>query len=502
MKTKSINNNLKWASIALFFSFLLLGINLKSDFGIIDDHEIVSYLGSSQNLEINEIIPTLLKTEVGKIPRSGRFRPIYYSFRIIETYLWGSNVFIWYLARILFFSIFLFYLIKLLECVDTNRSIKVCFFLLVYSSKFWSDIFSRLGPAETYAVPALMAYVYYFWSVLKKNKMTTHYLYLLVSLIICIGSKENFVFLIFPSLYLIYLNINKNVTRAVLSVLASVLCFAMIGIITFIAINKGSDVYGTPVSLLTRILSLFTIFKFKTSILFVLATVLYVLKITKSQLLGISKINIKDVRDLLFFQSLGIILFLIQVLFYGESIGSNRYSFPAIFFSYLMSLNWILFLAKNINIKHRAQLVLKIIFAIFLISSFSKNIRKSYANWKKTKIFQNTLTQIINKTENQSMLPIVFNVSGPIDYEPVFSTARYLKFLDIQNPYMINVSFDIDKFKDPFLLDLLNRLKKIEENGDIEEGISKFSFPENCISLVNDKSNYICHNGERIEFKW
>ena len=92
-------NLLLIACLSGAISFILIGRQIyQANWGLIDDHEIFHFLGPGLRLPLADIWSTLLaKTEVGSL--QGRFRPGYYTVKLIETSLWGSNVHLWYLAR-------------------------------------------------------------------------------------------------------------------------------------------------------------------------------------------------------------------------------------------------------------------------------------------------------------------------------------------------------------------------------------------------------------------
>src|SRR5215475_14100951 len=71
---------------------------LHADFAMIDDHEIVSILGSEHQTEISEIFPLIRQWA---IEQNGRFRPGYYVLRILEAFFVGRNVIAWYVNRLL-----------------------------------------------------------------------------------------------------------------------------------------------------------------------------------------------------------------------------------------------------------------------------------------------------------------------------------------------------------------------------------------------------------------
>jgi hypothetical protein len=89
------------------FSLLLTGTQIfRANWGLIDDHQIFTFLGPDLKLPASEIWSTLLtKTEVGQL--QGRFRPSYYLITVVETSLFGPDVHLWYIRNSVAFALFL-----------------------------------------------------------------------------------------------------------------------------------------------------------------------------------------------------------------------------------------------------------------------------------------------------------------------------------------------------------------------------------------------------------
>jgi len=95
--------------ILVFISIMILiGSQVDAKFWQHDDYEILRYIGKDNVLNLSDI-PEILKekTDYGRYLESPRFRAGHL-FKIIETYLYGPDASKWYLARIIYFSLFLF----------------------------------------------------------------------------------------------------------------------------------------------------------------------------------------------------------------------------------------------------------------------------------------------------------------------------------------------------------------------------------------------------------
>ena len=107
--------------------FFTLGPNLEVDFGIIDDHGIVSWISSSINTDAKRNIFSDINT---------RYRPAYWLFRYIETRLWGQNASLWYLTRI-FIAAFCISLCSLMLLRYCKPTLAFVFSAFVFLRWYW-----------------------------------------------------------------------------------------------------------------------------------------------------------------------------------------------------------------------------------------------------------------------------------------------------------------------------------------------------------------------------
>lgn len=116
---RSILCGLEWRCPGLYGGLVPLGALIlvgvleapqikNAELWVIDDHQIIRYLGADGDLPLTEIPTTLLHgTEVGQYASALRFRPGYYLLKLLETSLWGDSVWLWYATRGLAFAAFL-----------------------------------------------------------------------------------------------------------------------------------------------------------------------------------------------------------------------------------------------------------------------------------------------------------------------------------------------------------------------------------------------------------
>ena len=154
---------------ASLVAFLLTRKNLQAQFGPVDDHEPLRWMGSDGVLPLSEVIPTLIgDTELGTFGEASRFRPSYYLVRVFQTALFGSDVLSWYVSVLLAYvvaSSLFGYAISRWASVTAaaitpsprvrfwvSLASPICGTLLVISLHAWSGIVTRLGPSELLAM--------------------------------------------------------------------------------------------------------------------------------------------------------------------------------------------------------------------------------------------------------------------------------------------------------------------------------------------------------------
>jgi hypothetical protein len=85
---------------AAIMAYGLAGDMLSAGWGPIDDHEIVRFLGPDRVLRLAEIPGLWLDLEPAHPGAFARYRPSYYTVRVLEAFLWGDAPATWYTARI------------------------------------------------------------------------------------------------------------------------------------------------------------------------------------------------------------------------------------------------------------------------------------------------------------------------------------------------------------------------------------------------------------------
>ena len=244
------------AGVSAFISFRYA---LKIKFGPVDDHEIFTFLGTSHKMGWLDI-PHLLwnKTEIGNWGTSARFRPSYYTIRVLETKIFGVNPALWYALRLVLVAV-ISYLLTLftLQLVDLKQKklIAVCgliSILTVLSLNAWSDIILRLGPSEFYLGVGYAFFLYLLIINIQKPRPAT-YVALAVSLVVVAGSKENGISLLLPFLLLTAFLLQKKALPKLLACGASVFTSVFSSLVFLAPLSSidatGVDIYGNQRSL-------------------------------------------------------------------------------------------------------------------------------------------------------------------------------------------------------------------------------------------------------------
>ncbi|MEI8232346.1 MAG: hypothetical protein WCG44_01245 [bacterium] len=453
---------LPWLVFALF-GFFLIGNNFSAKLGMIDDHEIANFLGSDGKINITEIPKVIMTTDVGQWGTYLRYRPSYYTLRVIESALWRDNATLWYVSRYLMLVVSMWLGWKIL----TTYFPKIISYLFVFyamTMPFWPDLLTRLGPSEMYAVPAILLFVYG----IIRNKLWM----VSVGYAICVGSKENFLIL-FPILvgWSGYKGYTKKLTRTEL-IATLMLVVYTIFITTGILIatsRAGTDIYGTQISYRYRI----TRFVWDIPKIIHTRHMIPALLVLASGIL----ISLKKVKNNPIVSHIGImlvILFMIasQYVFYVNQLPSNmRYDFPALLLFPALDLVAMSMIITYF-VRHKYSQKVKLVIYLVMILIFSFYIfhrgytlvqRQSMKNAKETRVFQIELEKAKNIIKTNPDATIMFVSERYIDFEPIASVERFLTATRITNEFRLYYN-PLKITQDPMELD--DRLKQVM-NGEL-----------------------------------
>ncbi len=241
----------------LLLSFYMFGQLRHSQLGLIDDHEIVRFLGSDHVIRLFDFPGILFgQTEVGRWGEAPRLRPVYYSLRIIESALWGTNAGLWYLTRMALVALTAIGMsvvvlrATLREATDRLQgSLAVMIALiagvLVLTLPSWSDIATRLGPSEIYVGPAVMIFALGATEIWRAPSRRHGWILLVVGYLLALGSKEDCLVLLVPLAVVSALEFSAAKRPRLLVVLFVIAAAATLYQAVGIALGTaGQDMYG------------------------------------------------------------------------------------------------------------------------------------------------------------------------------------------------------------------------------------------------------------------
>jgi hypothetical protein len=468
----------KWLIIILMVilsactSFYIFGENLNAQWWIIDDHEIMAFLGNDGILPLGEIPHRLMvDTEVGDIGGKSRFRPSYYFLRLLETSLWGNNPTYFYLFRLLICSFFIFVCWLLVKDIIGFFG-GFIFTLAVMSSNYWTEIFSRLGPTESYVVLGISLFCFGLYGVFRNRKTKKTVLFcvcVFLGAIISIGSKENMVILVVPIIWMLAASIIKKqlTVSQFISSLSTLLFCALVGYAVLLGLsNKGGrDIYATDVSvsavsqiIFNEIRTLpYSLIKYYSQTILIIAIsyafVMFGLSasyfIQKNTNIQVKKNIQKIVIRCIVYLGCIYLIFLSQRVFYAQAWPTGlRYDFPGKLgemFTLIVLIDACLQLFKQLNAKEFSSQIFKygysFLFFLLIIQNNNFSYSKEYArdNVQRTVQFTQCIQNIKDQTSNHPEYPIIFQSYDALDFEPIFSTRYFLLANNVPNEVSIYI---------------------------------------------------------------
>lgn len=467
---------------ALFYSLYSWLPLLGAQWSMIDDHEVVATIGLRDRLPLSEIPSALGKTEIGSAGVSVRFRPSYYSLRLLEAATWGKQPQLWYAARIVIAVLFALVLTSV--CLRLGGPILTFGFLVFELSRpYWADIFARLGPAETYAVLGLCLIVLGFIAAAKRGWSALPCIAIAVGVVIAAGSKENFIILAALPLWLIF-SPTVRLSLGLKSIFAIVLAY--LGWISMSVVrglrHAGHDVYAQPISIESRF-----------GLLYSLATrpdVLVWLSVCLSLFVLVRVWKSRDEQMMLLSKSLNgymwamlvmLMVFASQYVFYFGiwPIGAvPRYLFPGILAQHIAIFLFFVVTAKIISIKFPwlrswvwvVYLIGALSFLKFSVKDLSANRVVSKEVATNTASFTTRLNEALGFLRAHRSAVLILSSHSVLDYEPVYSTQRFVMASGLTNPIALKLngysSENFSKDSERLAFMLAGSLEKIQHSGE------------------------------------
>ena len=248
---------------ALVVALLSISSVLSAQFGPVDDHEPLSWLGSDGRLDAREFWTTLAGTEVSQWGGFLRFRPAYYSLRIGQAILFGDNPTAWYWSILITYALtcaIAGYAVALwVSCAVQSRSTGLEWLLLIVGSVLatwlfagmntWSGIATRLGASE---LPGLFSSALVLLALTKVSlgHRRLWWVLALAGCFIAVFSKEPFVslVLVFPIVGLFsYLTYGRRKLDLIAGFSGLVPGMLLVGILAPSLSQSSTDIYGKAV---------------------------------------------------------------------------------------------------------------------------------------------------------------------------------------------------------------------------------------------------------------
>jgi hypothetical protein len=423
---------------------LLYGANLRAQWSVFDDHEIMWFMGSADRLSITQIVPRLMLTEVGPGSDLPRFRPAYYTLRLIETWLWGKQPALWYGFHLLILAFFITVVWYVAESrIGWLAAGLLAFYTLTFL--FWSGIFSALGPGETYATLGLALYLLGVNSLTRAPSSGRAWGLLLLGTLIAAGSKENFALLALPLPFLLWWSTHKSGQHLVpwLCTIGGVLWSAwIVGVVIVRARAVGGDVYANPIGIRDRLNMLVEglsspglVSPYGAALAF--AIVWYFWRrchggMARASLIGLA------------WSGLLVALYLSQVVFYnGAWPAGNRYDFPGMLClpALLAVFLWYIGKLALLPISPSARRMLSWgvpVLAFLATAGHFSNIGEIRAtadrNVAATSGWTALVSSLVQSAKAHPQYAVVMESNDPADFEPLRSYPRFLLGMGASNP--------------------------------------------------------------------
>jgi hypothetical protein len=473
------------ASVALlvFFGFRKA---LKIDFGPVDDHEILKFLGSDREIKFYQLPGVLWQeTEVGHWGQTSRYRPSYYFLRILETTVFETHAKLWFASRLAMLCVTALALSATVVEVTATRSRSVKFSIgistvfVILSIKSFPEIIFRLGIAETYLVLAFAVFLFSFTKLIQNSASRFFWNLILLSLVVAIGSKENGVALVIPFLYLLVVQLKTypQVRKARIFQGFTAVVFACLVIVNSLKniAEVGTDVYGSQRGLRAS-LSLLQQFSENSSTRISSLVLILIMSLTVINY-SVARRFKSTTKAALFMSILLYLLLATEFVFYQGSFGELRYQLITELSSNLLVFILIAVVLSTFSLvmPHREVVLgLVVILGFFLSHQIGENYSQSIKTngaiadslVLQTEEYQTKLKAIEEALIQKSYRGIVIQLNNVWDYEPAYAISQYVAFLG--NGLPVSLKVDIAQVALGLETTLLNQLLEYQSQGSIE----------------------------------
>lgn len=414
---------------------------------VIDDHEIHHLIGSQSRVSAAEGLGLMANHIEVCAPswHHPRYRPAYYSLRILEAVVWGKDIQGWLFVRCGLFAFSLLLVFDLLRRWLGFASATMAVTMLSVL-RMWPELVVRLGPSETYAAPACAAFAWCAAYILRNSSLPNRLAWvgLAASAIVAIGTKENFLILAPLSLLLAaHLRRNGHLRGTGVAAVASVCLAATLTSVVAVGIfnNGGRDIYQRSVGFTGLVNEgaanpayLWLKFIVRSSPVFLLTGWLAI----KSW-----RLRSSDSPQRIRF-ALGLVLALValsQFYFYrGDVFRKNRYDLPYVPLVCMLAIGLLEYSSRRPvadPLRRRAlrRLLVPGALAITAMAMGGDRTRLiAHEHSVATSLYASRLQAVVAACRQSEDRPIIFVVNQFVDFEAIVSVGRYLRSSNVSNP--------------------------------------------------------------------
>jgi hypothetical protein len=455
---------------------------LGARWGLIDDHEILLFIGPNAHLPFSRIYEAFSLTELNWNSGQSRYRPSYYFLRVFESVVWGKNPTLWYVTRTII-SILLGIGIARISIRIAGPILSSGFLIFCLSPIYWADIFAKAGPSEVYAVLGCVLLAFTICTIQDKSRITSFLgLMIAIGVIIAAGAKENLLFVAVIPAYLLVSGQYKKTKWSILFMGISLAYTLFIVLILYLRLKGvGVDIYQNNTALNSRLNLLFSLMAQQKMQIWMaslaVSPVFYYFARLNSLDKNSSTTLLSDYFKFVKWGLLLIIIYVSQYIFYAGKWPQldSRYYFPGVLALQFSILIGAFFLVKFLSLFNTQKLIttiLKIIIAVSFVflstSKFSDNRNQALANSRMTAQFDQKFNSIIQVLKKNPNLPLVMVVHSQSDYEPIVAIYRFLYSQGITNSLGVLISgsqFDQKGDDPPQTKKLIDVVKDFSKNG-------------------------------------
>lgn len=436
--------------LLILYSYLPL---TQAKWAVIDDHEIVNFIGNQASLPIADIPKVLNTTEIGLNQTIPRFRPTYFSLRVAFSSFVGHYPGVWHALQILILISFTVALTKIcLLLMEPLLSLGFVFFAI--SQPYISDSVSRLGPGENYAILGVSLMMFGGLRFHQQSKWDIPAsLMIFLGVIFAAGSKENFLILGILPIWILFL---PKVKAPLFSKVASLLSLAFIAWITLSIISRlsssKSDVYGNSTNIESRINLIFSLLQRSDFLIWLFGTLfIYQLIAILCRHYQARKEDVITLNKYCWISLLLLGIYSFQYFFYAgkwpDTWGGTYYSFPGTlakeFAILLMLLAALEISSIRFSLKQKTiQLAFYgIAISYLMLSLFTINYahQVSVRLTNGTQQFDQKLQELFAFLRLNPSAAIYLNYPAEIDFEPNVSMERFIRAAGFKNSIFLTV---------------------------------------------------------------